>query len=108
MRPARAWLTEEAERDLADIWTYVADVDGPERADDLLDGIEATCGTVARTPGMGHVPPELERVGVTHYREFRHKPYRILYETEPARTVVHAILDGRRDLASLLQRRLLR
>ncbi len=102
------WLTEEAERDLVDIWTYVAQADGPERADGLLDGIEATCAAVAGTPGMGHIPPELERVGVSQFREFRHKPYRIIYETEPTRIVVHAVLDGRRDLASLLQRRLLR
>ncbi len=101
-------ITEAAERDLLDIWEYVALNDAPGKADDLLERLELTCGSLVTSPGRGHVPPELARIGVDLYREVHFKPYRVIYETTGRTVYVHAILDGRRDLQSLLERRLLR
>jgi toxin ParE1/3/4 len=101
-------ITEAAERDLFDIWEYVALNDVPGKADDLLDQLAHTCEQLANSPSKGHVPPELARIGVDSYREIHFKPYRIIYETAGHTVYVHAVLDGRRDLQSLLERRLLR
>ena len=59
-------------------------------------------------PERGHIPPELERIGVFGFREIHFKPYRIVYEIERKGVFIHCVLDGRRDLQELLESRLLR
>jgi toxin ParE1/3/4 len=104
----RVRLTEEAEQDLIDIYRYIALHDSLEHADYVLDQLESLCSRVAELPERGHVPPELHRIGVTNYREVYFKPYRVIYETIRQDVFIHCILDGRRDMPSLLQRRLIR
>lgn len=53
-------------------------------------------------------PPELERIGVTDYREVHFKPYRLIYQIIGKKVFVHCVLDWRRDSQELLERRLLR
>lgn len=101
-------LTVEAEEDLFEIWRFVANNDSPAKADSLLDGLEATCQSLSKTPNKGHVPKELRRVDILDFLEIHYKPYRILYERDEKRMLIHAILDGRRDMESLLRSRLLR
>ena len=101
-------LAREAEDDLVDIHRHIAESDSVDEADRVLTRIERICGELRRFPHRGHVPPELERIGVLEFREAHFKPYRIVYEVVGARVYVHAILDGRRDLQDLLARRLLR
>lgn len=50
----------------------------------------------------------MNRIGVAAYREIGLTPYRIIYRIRDNLVTVHAILDGRRDLADLLHRRLVR
>ena len=104
----KVYLTDGAERDLLDIYDYVAVCDTPGKADDLLEKLEATCDKLTYSPKKGHIVPELKRVDVDLYRELHYKPYRIIYGIEGKKIYVYAILDGRRDLQSLLERRLLR
>ena len=101
-------LTDDAENDLFEIYRYVAFNDSLEKADQLLDKLEELVQALARLPARGHVPPELARIGVTDYREVHFKPYRVIYRIEGQRVFVYCVLDGRRDLQSLLQQRLLR
>ncbi|MBI3987379.1 MAG: type II toxin-antitoxin system RelE/ParE family toxin [Lentisphaerae bacterium] len=101
-------LTAEAERDLLDIDAYVAVYDAPEKAAYVSAKLEAACATLELFPLKGHIPPELERLGIALYREIHFKPYRIIYEVRGKTVFVHAVLDGRRDLQTLLERRLLR
>lgn len=56
----------------------------------------------------GHIPPEMARLGVHDFREIHYKPYRILYEIIGTEVIVHAVVDGRRDLRDILAARLLR
>jgi toxin ParE1/3/4 len=74
----------------------------------LLDELETLCAHLSSLAHRGHVPPELERVAVTAYREVHFKPYRVIYEVVGKVVFVHCVLDGRRDMQSLLERRLLR
>ncbi|MDA0323458.1 MAG: type II toxin-antitoxin system RelE/ParE family toxin [Verrucomicrobia bacterium] len=104
----RVYVTDEAGKDLLDIWEYVMLHDVPGRADQLLDRLEQTCRKLVHSPEKGHQPPELARIGVDLYREVHYKPYRIIYEVSGRDVFVHAVLDGRRDLQSVLERRLLR
>jgi len=102
------FVVEEAEQDLQGIYRYVLRNDSPEKADRLLANLEKTVMKLEALPSRGHVPPELERIGVTEYREVFFKPYRIIYQVTGRAVNVYCVLDGRRDLQDLLQERLLR
>ncbi|MBI5846878.1 MAG: type II toxin-antitoxin system RelE/ParE family toxin [Nitrospirae bacterium] len=102
------YLVEEAERDLQEIYRYVFRNDSPEKADRLLVHLEKTAMKLETLPLRGHFPPELERIGVTEYREVFFKPYRVIYQVTGRAVYIYCVLDGRRDLQDLLQERLLR
>ena len=97
-----------AEDDVFDIYAYVAVNDSIERADKLLSALRRTCSKLKTLPHRGNVPPELFEIGVVEFREIRYKPYRILYSIDRSTVYVHCVLDGRRDLQTLLQERLMR
>jgi len=98
----------EAEEDIFDIYKYVLRADGRSRADHLLAKLQETCQSLADIPRRGHSPPELERVGVRGYREIHFKPYRIIYQIVGKKVFIHCVLDGRRNLQEILERRMLR
>jgi toxin ParE1/3/4 len=104
----RVRVSEEAEQDLIDIYRYVTIRDSVERAAYVLDQLEPLCSTLAELPMRGNIPPELARIGVTNYREVHFKPYRVIYEVVGQDVFVHCVLDGLRDMQSLLERRLVR
>lgn len=97
-----------AEQDLLDIYHYVAENDSPEKADYLLNKLEEVCSSLEYMPERGHIPEELRRLALQNYREIHFKPYRIFYQTHSKNIYIHCILDGRRDLNSILLRRLLK
>jgi len=101
-------LIQEAQDDLFEIYRYILMHDSRQRAEYVLGKIEETCRSLDNLPERGHVPAELERIGVKGYFELHFKPYRIIYEIEAKKVFIHCILDGRRDLQDLLERRLIR
>ena len=58
-------------------------------------------------PERGSNPEELVALGIREYRETFFKPYRIVYHIDRGRVFISLIADGRRDMRSLLARRLL-
>jgi len=101
-------ITGEAERDLEDIFNYIAEHDALEKAQYVLDSLEERIVALKLNPQRGHLPPELERLGIKSYREIFFKPYRIVYEIIETKVIIHVCVDGRRDLQTLLARRLYR
>jgi len=101
-------VVAEAQEDIFDIYRYVLRADGRNRADYVLRRLEETCRSLARVPRRGHNPPELERVGVRGYREVHFKPYRIIYQIMGRKVLIHCVVDGRRSVQEVLERRLLR
>jgi len=104
----RVRIVADAENDLIDLYRYIAFHDSPESAAYVLEHLESLCSQLADLPNRGHIPPELDRIGVTDYQEVHFKPYRIIYQIIGSDVFVHCVLDGRRDITSLLERRLLR
>ena len=101
-------LIQEAEDDLFDIYGYILNNDSPAHAEYVLLKLQEACVRLDEMPERGHIPPELERIGITEFKEIHFKPYRIIYEIEKKTVFIHCILDGRRDVQDLLERRLLR
>jgi toxin ParE1/3/4 len=101
-------ILSEAEDDIFDIYRYILSNDSKDSANYVFEKIEEMCLNLEEMPERGHIPPELERIGISNYREIHFKPYRIIYEIDGKKVFVHCVLDGRRDLQEILQRRLIR
>lgn len=104
----RVELVIDAEDDLYELCRYVSRRGSPAAAASLPDRLEEACRSLTELPERRHMPPELERIGVSTYREVDLTPYRVMYRVAGTSVYVHAILDGRRDLVDLLHRRLVR
>ena len=100
-------LTDDAVRDLEELYDYIRDHDSPEKADHVLDKIEKAFNSLAELPDRGVYPKELSVLGIRDYREIFFKPYRIICRTIGKFVYVLLITDGRRDMLALLNRRLL-
>ncbi|MGK9165460.1 type II toxin-antitoxin system RelE/ParE family toxin [Inquilinus limosus] len=96
-----------AERDLEDIVDFIAEHDSAENARRVLRSLGETIERLATLPSPGNIPKELQALGITEFREAHFKPYRIVYQVDDGVVVVHCVMDGRRDVQRLLQRRLL-
>ena len=101
------FLTQDAMDDLKTVHDYLFDHESPGRADYVIGKIEKTFKTLARFPERGPYPLELAEVGIKEYREVFFKPYRIIYRVQNNKVYVMMIADGRRDMQTMLLRRLL-
>jgi toxin ParE1/3/4 len=100
-------LTGDAERDLEDMVTYIAKHDSPLSAQHVLSRILDIADSLTVEPTRGTTPKELRALGDQEYRQIFFKPYRLIYRVVQRQVVVYLIADGRRDLQTLLARRLL-
>jgi len=102
------YFTKGAKQDLFEIYAYVKNKGYPLNAKRLLSELKNTCNSLSEMPERGHIPQELERIGVFDYREIHIKTYRIIYQIIGSTVYIHFILDGRRDIQGILERRILR
>jgi toxin ParE1/3/4 len=105
--PFTVFLTNDAAHDLDELYDYIALHDTPQKADYVLGQIEAALSRLSKFPERGAHPKELRALGILEYREIFFKPYRIIYRVMDKNVNVLLIADGRRDMQTLLQRRLL-
>lgn len=100
-------LTEGVERDLEEIYDYIEKFDSARSADYVLDKLTEAAERLASFPERGPYPPELLALGIREYRQTYFKPYRLVYRVIGKQVIVYLIADGRRNMQSLLSRRLL-
>ncbi len=105
--PFEVFLTNDAARDLIELYDYIAVHDALRKADYVLEQIEKAFSNLSEFPERGANPKELLALGIREYREIFFKPYRIIYRVMDKNVYVLLIVDGRRDMQSLLQRRLI-
>ncbi len=100
-------LTRGAERDLESIYDYILEFDCKTNADRVLDFLLEAVSSLANFPDRGAYPRELSDLGNRDYRQIYLKPYRLIYRVVNQRVYIYLIADGRRNMQSLLARRLL-
>lgn len=105
--PFQVLFTDDAGRDLDDLYDYIAQHDSPKSADRVLDRLLEVTQELASFPERGSQPKELRAVGIQEYRQVFFKPYRVIYRVLDDQVIVYLVADGRRDMQSLLSRRLL-
>jgi toxin ParE1/3/4 len=101
-------ISAAATKDILEIYDYVVEFDSEANADRLIAKIKASINTLANFPERGSIPNDLVDIGIRDYRQIFFKPYRIIYLVNEKFVTVNAVLDGRRNLQTLLSRRLLR
>lgn len=107
MRLFEVRMTADAVRDLEDIVDWITRHDGASRGQHVLERIRAAVDALKRFPERGAHPSELLALGIREYRETFFKPYRVIYGVAGKQAIVYLVADGRRDMRSLLARRLL-
>lgn len=100
-------LTNDAAHDLEEIYNYIDLHDSSQKAGYVLERIDRVFSSLSEFPDRGIYPKELLALGIREFREVFFKPYRIIYRVMDNIVYVILIFDGRRDVQSLLQRRLL-
>ncbi|MCP4297197.1 MAG: type II toxin-antitoxin system RelE/ParE family toxin [Proteobacteria bacterium] len=100
-------FTEHAIGDLEDIYDYIYLNDVPGKADLVVDKIELAINELSEFPNRGVHPGELIEVGIKEFREVFFKPYRIIYRITGNSIYIMLIIDGRRNMQTLLYRRLI-
>ena len=101
------FLTADAACDLEELYQYIVRHDAPGKAEHVLMSIEKTFSSLSESPERGAYPKELLALGIRDYREVFFKPYRVIYRVMGDTVYVLLIVDGLRDMQTLLQRRLL-
>ncbi|MCX6140323.1 MAG: type II toxin-antitoxin system RelE/ParE family toxin [Candidatus Kapabacteria bacterium] len=94
-----------AENDLASIATYIARADSNARASRFVNELTKLISTLERFPRRGVVPKELVTVGSNDIRQLLIWDYRVIYEIFDKTVRVLVVVDGKRDLSSILQKR---
>ena len=100
-------LTQGAEQDLEAIHDYIAEFDCVANANYVLDQLVKVVESLSRYPERGSYPKELVALGIKEYRQTSFKPYRLIYRVTGNQVVIYLIADSRRDMQSVLARRLL-
>ena len=100
-------LTEGAEQDLEAIQDYISEFDCVANANYVLDELMAVVESLSRFPERGSYPKELVGLGIKEYRQTFFKPYRLIDRITGSQVIIYLIADGRRDMQSVLARRLL-
>jgi toxin ParE1/3/4 len=95
------------ERDLSDIYDYIATASSAAQAERVLDRLRDDVLSLAKSPNRGSWPPELLALGLRDFRQLVSRPYRIFYRVSEQQVMVLLIADTRRDMLPLLERRLL-
>ena len=100
-------ITSAAWRDLEEICTWIEEHDSPAKAEHVLERISESALKIGQMPHGGSRPSELPPGTEGEYRQVLFKPYRMIYEFSGTEVVILLIADDRRNLQSLLLRRLL-
>ncbi|MBP9799462.1 MAG: type II toxin-antitoxin system RelE/ParE family toxin [Sterolibacterium sp.] len=100
-------FTEGAEQDLEAIHDYISEFDCVANANYVLDELMEVVESLSRFPERGSYPKELVGLGIKEYRQTSFKPYRVTYRVTGNQVIIYLIVDGRRDMQSVLARRLL-
>lgn len=100
-------LTEGTEQDLEAIHDYISEFDCVANANYVLDEFMDVVESLSKFPERGSYPKELVGLGIKEYRQTLFKPYRVIYRVTGNQVIIYLIADGRRDMQSVLARRLL-
>ncbi|NEW61320.1 type II toxin-antitoxin system RelE/ParE family toxin [Sulfurovum sp. bin170] len=99
--------TKSAKDDLLSIVEYIKK-DSPIVAKDVYKKIREKAKSSNFFPLKGRVVPELQREGITIYREVIATPWRIIYKVGDDTVYIMMIIDSRQNFEGILLHKLLK
>ncbi|WP_432960518.1 type II toxin-antitoxin system RelE/ParE family toxin [Treponema sp. OMZ 840] len=90
-----------AEDDLNEIVEYYFSV-SRNYIEKVISEFEKNIMSLQKYPKSGRIVPELEKQGISQYRELIQGYYRIVYEISGDKVVIHTIIDGRRNFEDII------
>ena len=99
--------TGNAKDDLLNIVAYIKE-ESPGVANEIYQKIRGKAHSSNFFPLKGRVVPELQKEGITQYREVITSPWRIIYKVGNDTVYIMAILDARQNVEELLLQKLLK
>jgi len=96
-----------AQLDLMEIAGFISQ-DRPAVARKIAKKIRRRISSLKTSPERGRVVPELEKQGITQYREIIISPWRVIYRIDERTVYILLVVDGRRNLEDVLFMRLMR
>ena len=102
VKAPRIIRTLDADRDLDSLFDWIATDSGLDRAEAVIRRLDETIAHISAMPGVGRIRRDLDGTP----RSFSVWPWLVIYETLPRREgiVVWRVLDGRRDLPTVVKR----
>ena len=94
-------VSQFAEDDLNEIVEYYFSLN-PNYVENIVSEFETNVLSLQQYPKRGRIVPELDRQGISQYRELIQGYYRIVYEISEDNVIVHTIIDGRRNFEDIL------
>lgn len=104
----KVYFLHGAEEDLKDLRRYILRAFGELSWQDSYTKTKETIRLLQSTPESGSVPDELADLQIGRYRQLLSGMNRILYEIREDAIYIHIVCDSRKDMRTLLSRRLLR
>lgn len=99
-------VLQSAEADLRNLKNYIVSKLGTEAWMASYTKIKESVAMIQSNPKAGRIPLELERLEIAQYRQILSGVNRIIYEVRDSTAYIHVFCDSRRDLQTLLMRRL--
>ena len=99
--------TSNAKKDLLNIVGYIKK-ENVSAARDVYERIKEKARSSNMFPLRGRVVPELQKEGITIYREMIAHPWRVIYKIENETVYIMAVFDSRQNVEELLLQKLLR
>lgn len=104
----RAAFLEGAQEDLKELRHYVIKSFGKAAWQEAYQKIKDSIQALQTFPQGGSIPDEILDLGLQQYRQVISGMSRIIYEVRGEVIYIHIVCDTRRDMRTLLSRRLLR
>ncbi|WP_438864527.1 type II toxin-antitoxin system RelE/ParE family toxin [Neptunicella sp.] len=100
-------FSQPASADLIQIYDYYLVQVSSSFADTFINKLQMAVNSLADNPERGSFPKELLSTQASSYRQLVVQPFRIIYQIKDKIIYIHAVLDQRRNVRAILQRRLL-
>lgn len=97
-----------AEADLKELKRYILKNFGNDTWQDSYSKIKESVAIIQSFPEGGKIPDELASLNLAQYRQVISGMNRIIYEVSGGTAFIHVICDSRRELKSILAKKLLR
>jgi plasmid stabilization system protein ParE len=98
--------TDVSENYLKEIIGYIS-IRNPGNAKKILTKVKSKASSLSTFPERGRIVPELQKQGISQYRELIISPWRLIYRISEKEIFVLSFLDSRQNVEDILLNRLI-